>query len=105
MILRRIFGPKTNGNREWRRLQNIPRSPNTVRVIKYVILRLERHVVKMKEGRNSFKMLTGKPNGNRSLGRSRHRWDINIRMYLAKIAVNTRILTDSDQDSDLESPC
>ena len=38
------------------------------------------HVVRMEEGRSTFKILTGKPTGKRSLGRPRRRWEDNIRM-------------------------
>ena len=38
------------------------------------------HVARMEEGRNSFKILTGKPTGKRLLGRPRHKWEDNIRM-------------------------
>ena len=48
----------------------------------------------MEEGRNSFKILTGKP-----LGRPRRRWEDNIRMDLKEISINTRSWVDSVQDS------
>ena len=32
------------------------------------------------EGRSAFKILTGKPTGNRPSRRPRHRWEDNIRM-------------------------
>ena len=35
-------------------------------------------------------MLTGKPTGNRPLGKPRHRWEDNIRMDLKKIGINAR---------------
>jgi hypothetical protein len=41
------------------------------------------HVAPMREGRNSCKVLAGKPKGNRPFGRSRHRRD-NIKMDLEK---------------------
>ena len=42
----------------------------------------------MEEGRSSFKILTGKPTGNRPLGRPRRRWEGNIRNGLEKIGIN-----------------
>ena len=42
----------------------------------------------MEEGRSVFKILTGKPKGNRPLGRPRHRWEDNIRMNLEEIGIN-----------------
>ena len=41
----------------------------------------------MEEGRNAFKILTGKPTGKRPLGRPRHRWEDNIRMNLEEIGI------------------
>ena len=51
-ILRRIFGPKRDGNGEWRRLHNeefhsLYRSANIVRVIKSRRLRWAGHVARM----------------------------------------------------------
>ena len=67
-ILRRIFGPKSDEDGEWRRLHSLYSSPNTVRIVKSRKLRLEGHVTIMEEGRNVFQILTGKPRGKRSLG-------------------------------------
>ena len=86
-ILRLIFGPKRDENGEWRRLHNeelnsLYRSPNIVRVIKSRRFRLARRVSRMEEGRSAFKMLAGKPTGNRPLGRPRRTWEDTIRMDL-----------------------
>ena len=51
----------------------------------------------MEEGRNAFKILAGKPTGKRPLGRSRLRWEDNIRMDLNEIGIN---LVDLAQDRD-----
>ena len=56
------------------------RSPNIVRVIKSRRLRWAGHVARMEEGRTAFKILTGKPTGNRPLGRPRRRREDNIRI-------------------------
>ena len=45
------------------------------------MLRWAWHVARMEEGRSAFKILTGKPTGKRPLGRSRHRWEDNIKMH------------------------
>ena len=55
-------------NREWRRLYNeelhsLYRSPNIVKVNKSRRLRWAGHVARMEEGRNAFKILTGKRTG------------------------------------------
>ena len=47
-----------------------------------------------------FKILTGKPTGNRPLGRPRHRWEDNIRMYLEEIGINAGNWVDWAQDRD-----
>ena len=52
------------------------------RVIKSRRLRWAEHIARMEEGRNAFKILTGKPTGKRPLGRPRRRWEDNIRMVL-----------------------
>ena len=56
------------------------------------------HIIRIEEGRSSFKILTGKPTGKRSLGRPRRRWEDNIRMYLKEIVMNIRNWVDSAQD-------
>ena len=114
-ILRRIFGPKRDENREWRRLHNqelhsFYRSPNIVRVIKSRRFRWAGHVARMKEGRSAFKILTGKPTGKRPLGKPRRRWEDNIRMYLEEMGINVGNWVDSAQDRDycecgIEPPC
>ena len=53
-------------------------------------LRLAGHVARMEEGRSAFKISIGKPTGKRPLGRSRRRWEDNIRMDLKEIGIVTR---------------
>jgi len=86
MVLRRIFGPrrdKVTGG--WRRFHNeelndLYSSPNIVRVIKSRRMRWAGHVAHMGEKRGAYRILVGKPEGRRPLGRSRRRWVDNIRM-------------------------
>ena len=40
------------------------------------------HVTRINEGRNVFKILAGKPTGNKHLGMSKYRLENNIRIYL-----------------------
>ena len=54
----------------------------------------------MKEGRSAFKIVTGKSTGKRSLGRSRCRWEDNIKMNLEEICLNARNWVYSTQDRD-----
>ena len=49
----------------------------------------------MEEGRNAFKILTGKPTGKRPPGRLRRRSEDNIRMNLKEIGINARNWVDS----------
>ena len=49
----------------------------------------------MEEVRSAFKMLTGKPAGERPLGRPRYRWEDNIRMDLEEIDVSAGNWVDS----------
>ena len=59
---------------------------NVVRVIKSRRLRWAGLVVRMEESRIAFKILTGAPTGKRALGRSRGRWEDNIRMDFKEIS-------------------
>ena len=61
---------------------------------------MEGHVARMEEGRSAFKILRGKPTAKKLLGRSRRRWEDNIRMDLKDIGINTRNWVDSVQDRD-----
>jgi hypothetical protein len=57
-------------------------SPNIVRVIKPRRMRWAGHVARMGEGRGVYRVLVGRPEGKRPLGRPRRRRDDNIRMDL-----------------------
>jgi len=91
MVLRRIFGPRRDEvTGEWRRLHNeelkdLYSSPNIVRVIKSRRMRWAGHVTRMGEERGVYRVLVGKPEGRRPLGRPRSRWVYNIRMDLQKV--------------------
>jgi hypothetical protein len=56
--------------------------PNIVQVIKLRRLRWAGHVAHMGEGRGVYRVLVGKPEGKRLLGRPRHRWEDNVGMDL-----------------------
>jgi hypothetical protein len=73
-VLRRIFGPKRDEVRgEWRKLHNEELhdlySPSIIRIIKTRRMRWVGHVARMGEKRNVYKLLVGKPEGKRPLGR------------------------------------
>ena len=91
MVLRRIFGPRTDEvTGERRRLHNeelndLYSSPNIVRVIKSRRMRWVRHVASMGEERGVYRVLVGKPEEKRLLGRPRRRWVDNNMMYLQEV--------------------
>ena len=88
MVLGRIFGPRSDEvTGEWRRLHNeelndLYSSPNIVRVIKSRRMRWAGHVARMGEECGVYRVLVGKPEGSRPLGRPSRRWVDNIRMDL-----------------------
>jgi hypothetical protein len=55
------------------------------RAIKSRIIRWARHVARMGERRGVYRVLVGKPEGKRPLGRPRRRWEENIKMYLQEV--------------------
>ena len=69
-------------------------------MIKYRRLRWAGHVARMEESWSAFKILTGNPTGNRTLGRPRRRWEDNFRMDLEEIGINAGNWVDSAQDRD-----
>ena len=76
--------------RDWRRLHNeevndLYSSPNIVRVIKSRRMGWAGHVARMGEERGVYRVLVGKPEGKRPLGRPRRRWVDNIRMDLQEV--------------------
>ena len=87
----RIFGPRRDEvTGEWRRLHNeelndFYSTPNIVRVIKSGRMRWAGHVAHMGEERGMYRVLVGKPEGKRPLGRPRRRWVYNIRMDLQEV--------------------
>jgi hypothetical protein len=43
------------------------------------------HVARMGEGRGAYRILVGRPQGRRPLGRPRRRWEDNIKMDLQEV--------------------
>ena len=76
---------------KWRKLHNEELSdlyslPNIVRVVKSRKMRFPGHVARMGQGRGVYRVLVGKPEGKRPLGRPRRRWEDNIKMDLQELA-------------------
>jgi hypothetical protein len=57
-------------------------SPSTIRMIKSRRMRWAEHIAQMGEKRSAYRILVGKPEGRRPLGRPRRRWVDNIKMDL-----------------------
>jgi hypothetical protein len=87
-VLRRIFGPRRDevtGDRmklHNEELHNLCSSPNIIRMIKTRRMRWAGHVARMGETRNAYRILVGKPEEKRPLGRRRRRWVDSIKMNL-----------------------
>jgi hypothetical protein len=75
---------------EWRKLHNeelndLYSLPNIVRVVKSRRMSWAGHVARMWEDGGVHRVLVGKPEGKRPLGRPRRRWENNIKMDLQKV--------------------
>jgi hypothetical protein len=98
-VQRRIFGPKKDEvTGEWRKLHNeelkgLCSLPNIVRV-------WGGHVACMGEGRVVYRVLVGKPEGRRPLGRPRRRWEDNVRMDLQDVGCGREDWIGLAQDRD-----
>jgi len=66
-------------------LNDLYSSPNIVRVIKWRRMRWVGCVARMGERRVVYRVLVGKSEGKRPLGRPRHRWEDNIKMNLQEL--------------------
>jgi len=106
MVLRRIFGSRRDEvTGDWRRLHNeelndLYSSLNIVRVIKSRRLRWAGHVARMGEERRVYRVLVGKPEGKRPLGRPRRRWVDNIGVDLQEVGCGYMDWIGLSQDRD-----
>jgi hypothetical protein len=66
-------------------LHNLYSSPNIIRMIKSRRIRWAGHVARRGETRTAYRIVVGKPEGKRPLGRPRRRWVDNIKMDLREI--------------------
>jgi hypothetical protein len=85
-VLRRIFGPKrdevTGGWENCIMRSFVICTLVQVRIIKSRRMRLAEHVARLGEKRNAYRLLAGKPEGKRPLGRPRRRWADGIKIDL-----------------------
>ncbi|KAJ4431620.1 hypothetical protein ANN_20219 [Periplaneta americana] len=95
-VLRKIFGAKRDEvTGEWRKLHNtelhaLYSLPDIIRNIKSRRLRWAGHVARMGESRNAYRVLVGRPEGKRPLGRPRRRWEDNIKMDLREVGYDEK---------------
>jgi hypothetical protein len=86
-----IFKPKrVEVTGEWRKrhdeeLNDLYCSQNIVRVITSRRMGWAGHVARMEEKRDTYRVLVGKPEGRRPLGRPRRRWEDNIKVDLQEV--------------------
>jgi hypothetical protein len=101
-----VFGPKRDDvTGEWRKLHkeelhDLYSSPTIMRVMKSRILRWAGHVSRMGEGRVVYRVLVGKPEGKRPLGRHRRRWEDNIKADLQEVGCRDMDWVELAQDRD-----
>jgi len=105
-VMRRIFGPKGDeATGEWRKVHNeelndLYCSPSIVRVIKSRMVRRAGHVAFEGERRGVYRVMVGKPEGKRPLGRPRLRWEDNIKMDLQEVGCGSMDWIELAQDRD-----
>jgi hypothetical protein len=97
-----IYKGKQQG---WRKLHNeelhnLYSSPSIIRITRSRRMILAGHLARMGKKRNAFRILVGKPEGKRRLGRERRRWADNIRMDLREIGWDGVDWMDMAQDRD-----
>jgi hypothetical protein len=102
----RVFGPKRDEvTGKWRKLHNkelndLYSLPNIVRVVKSRRMRWAGHVARMGEDKGVHRVLVGKPERKRPLGRPRRRWEDNIKIDLQEVGGGRGYWMELAQDSD-----
>jgi hypothetical protein len=106
-VPRRVFGTKRDevtGERSKlhkEELHNLYSSPDIIRQVKSWRMRWAGHVARMGEERKVYRVLVGKPEGKRPLGRPRRRWEYGIRMDLRETGLGGVDCIRLSQDRDL----
>jgi len=105
-VLRRVFGPERDEVTGKRRkihneeLNDLYCSPNIVRVVKSRRVRLVGRVARLGERRDAYRVMVGKPEGKRPLGRPRLRWEDNIKMDFQEVGCGDMDWIEVAQDRD-----
>jgi hypothetical protein len=105
-VLRRIFGPKRDEvigeyrTLHYEELNDQYSSPNIFRVIKSKRMRWSGHVARMELRRGAYRVLVGKHEGKRPLGRPRRRWEDNIKLDLYEVVCGGMDWIELAQDRD-----
>ena len=95
-VLRKIFGAKRDKiTEEWRKLHNselhaLYSSSSIIRNLKSRRLRWAEHVARMEQFRDAYRVLVGKPESKRPVGRPRRRCEDNIKMDLREVDCDPR---------------
>ena len=95
-VLRKIFGAKRDEiTGEWRKLHNaelhtLYSSPNIIGNLKSRRLSWAGHVAHIELSRNAYRVILGRPEGKRPLGRPTSRWEDNIKMDLREVGCDPR---------------
>jgi hypothetical protein len=101
-----ILGPKRDEVKgKWRKLHNeeyhnLYTSSNILRVIKSRRMRWAGHVTRRGEGKGVYRVLVGKPERKRPMGRPRLKWEENIKMDLQKVGCGSMDWIELAQDRD-----
>jgi hypothetical protein len=102
----RIFGPKMDEvTMERKKLHNevlndMYSSSSIIQVIKSRRMRWEGHAERMGERRGIYRVLVGKNEGKRPLGRPRRRWEDNIKMDIQEVGCGGMNWIELVQDRD-----
>jgi hypothetical protein len=89
-MVSKVWSKREEVTGEWSKLHkeelyDLYSSPITVRVIKLRRMRWARHVARMGKRRSVYRVLVGKPEGIRPLGKPRRRWKDDIKMDIQEI--------------------
>ncbi|KAJ4448137.1 hypothetical protein ANN_10149 [Periplaneta americana] len=96
-----IWGKRDEVTGEWRKLHNAGlHAPDIIMNIKSRRLRWAGHVARIGESRIAYRVLVGRPEGKRPLGRPRRRWEDNIKLDLREVGYDCRDWINAAQDRD-----